>query len=102
MTKFTEDFDFTAMNEKFNKDEVWGNLGKNKTHLKDNDGVFQEDETYDTLEEDDDTLNKITSKVRIFTKFFFGFYAVTWLYILTSSFQLLPISFLFEACVRKG
>ncbi|XP_042468431.1 protein decapping 5-like isoform X1 [Zingiber officinale] len=62
VTKFTEDFDFTAMNEKFNKDEVWGNLGKNKTHLKDNDGVFQEDETYDTLEEDDDTLNKITSK----------------------------------------
>ncbi|XP_042379581.1 protein decapping 5-like [Zingiber officinale] len=59
VTKFTEDFDFMAMNEKFNKDEVWGHLGKNKAHLKDNDGMFQEDETYDTLEED--TL-KLASK----------------------------------------
>lgn len=43
-TRFTEDFDFIAMNEKFNKDEVWGHLGKSNKALDDGDNYEDEED----------------------------------------------------------
>ncbi|KAB1216349.1 Protein decapping 5 [Morella rubra] len=63
VTKFTEDFDFIAMNEKFKKDEVWGHLDKsNKSHLKDQDGNEKLSDEDDTLDEDDVPLSKFEAK----------------------------------------
>ncbi|GAB2226548.1 hypothetical protein Droror1_Dr00022358 [Drosera rotundifolia] len=59
VARFTEDFDFTAMNEKFNKDEVWGSLGKgNKT--KEADGKLSDLDSYE--EEDGEELPPIEVK----------------------------------------
>ncbi|XP_074308276.1 protein decapping 5-like isoform X2 [Silene latifolia] len=63
--KYTEDFDFEAMNERFKKDEVWGDLGKSicktddgldlddeedvEVPASDKKTVYQKDDFFDTL-----------------------------------------------------
>ncbi|XP_057961457.1 protein decapping 5 [Malania oleifera] len=61
VTKFTEEFDFMAMNEKFKKDEVWGHLGK-KSHSKDKEEDVKVSDEEEFQAEEDAELPKIDIK----------------------------------------
>jgi protein LSM14 len=62
VTTFTEEFDFTAMNEKFNKDEVWGHLGK-KSQSRDKDGEVGDDVFDEDLEVEETDNPELSVKV---------------------------------------
>ena len=62
VAKFAEDFDFMAMNEKFNKDEVWDNLGKSNGQFSDDPNEYEDN----VLEDDVVSPGKPDVKVCVF------------------------------------
>lgn len=71
--KFTKDFDFIAMNEKFKKDEVWGDLGGSTTQIRANEGIADDGNVDDTLEENEVMSENCEFKVYIVAKQFHFF-----------------------------
>lgn len=66
MYKFMEDFDFIVMNEKFNKDEVWGVFGGKGENV-----VDEEEYDYDDGYVEEDIFEFV--ELEVFKKVFYIF-----------------------------
>ena len=98
--RFTEDFDFTAMNEKFNKDEVWGNLGKGR----DKEGNEVEDDA-DEIDYERVLEDHSKPEVKVYVSLSLSpillFWSLTLSFSLSLSTLNLSHSFSFYSCTEK-